>query len=204
MYKIFQLGLATAFFVNFIYSQTTWEMNRDIVSYDCDPACDTEVTKISIGPCFDTPGCAMPECCGIMSGTLTNISLTYVASINMASGTTHGYIVGLGVGSAVNQIQIPIPVTQVPNVAVTYDYNSCHYTQCPQEIGQTYRFDGIFTVPTTALSTLTLVANFVAQVKSDAPGTPVVVCKEIYARIVNPNFIPSIISILKNPILGGK
>lgn len=112
------------------------------------------MTDISIGPCFDTDGCEMPNCCGIKSGTLTNISLTYIASIPFQTATTHGFLEGVAIGSSENQILVPLPTIQVPNAVVTYDYNSCHYTTCPQVAGNKYRFDGMFTVPTTAVTTL--------------------------------------------------
>lgn len=76
-----------------------------------------------MGLCYDMPGCKMPECCSVKSGTFTNISLTYIASTPMTTGTTHGYLVGLGVGPSEKQLSLPIPVTQVPNLAVPYDYN---------------------------------------------------------------------------------
>lgn len=117
----------------------------------------TKIIEISIGPCYDTPGCTIPTCCGIISGKLTNISLTYVSSIPMTTGTTHGYLIGAGIGPTNNQLQIEMPrKVQVPNAVVAYDYNSCAHTVCPQVIGNTYRFDGIFTVPTTAVTTVVI------------------------------------------------
>lgn len=97
----------------------------------------------------------MPDCCGFTSGRLTNISLTYVAPFDMEEATTHGYIVGATVGDVKSPlIYVPVPTTQVPNLAVTYDYESCNWTFCPQKKGKVYRFDGLFTIPTTAVTTL--------------------------------------------------
>lgn len=78
----------------------------------------------------------------------------------MEEATTHGYIVGASVGDMKNPlIHVPIPTTQVPNMVVTYDYESCNWTPCPQKTGKVYRFDGLFTIPTTALTTLVMLRN---------------------------------------------
>ncbi|XP_037050600.1 uncharacterized protein LOC119084635 [Bradysia coprophila] len=200
MFTIFYIVAIVAKFAN---SQDIWNENRPIVSYECDPASPTVVTDITIGPCFDNWGCKMPNCCGIISGKLTNISLTYIASIASTTATTHGFLVGLAAGSAENQVFVPVENIQVPNAVVTYDYDSCRYTTCPQAVGNTYRFDGMFTVPTTAVTTMTLIAHFVAQLTSDEPGNPVIVCKKIMARIVNVDLIQSYIDVLKNAPFGG-
>lgn len=113
------------------------------------------MTSVSIDPCFDTDGCEMPHCCGIICGTLTNISLTYYAPFAFETATTHGFLEGVAIGSSDDsQVLVLVPIIQVPNAVVTYDYNSCNYTTCPQVAGNLYRFDGMFTVPTTAVTTV--------------------------------------------------
>ncbi|KAG4074568.1 hypothetical protein HA402_009702 [Bradysia odoriphaga] len=177
--------------------------NKEIENEECTWDAPDNVLSVSIGPCLDSPGCSMPDCCGFTSGRLTNISIIYVAPIDMVEATTHGYIVGASVGDMTNPlIHVPLPTTQVPNLAVTYDYESCNWTPCPQKAGKVYRFDGLFTIPTTALTTLVVNANFVAQVKSNAPGNPILFCRRIYARILNPEIARSVTAVLTNPLLG--
>ena len=56
---------------------------------DCTPGGETDTrptVAASFTPCADTPGCVMPECCGIVSGELTVLSLTYTATRNTTSG----------------------------------------------------------------------------------------------------------------------
>lgn len=112
----------------------------------------------TLGPCCDTPGCELPYCCGVISGRLTNLSFTYVASIPMTSGTRYGEIdsVGVGVGPVNNQIEDPLDLVAIESshLTVSFDEVACHHTVCPQEVGKVYRHDGTFTVSTPVQTTV--------------------------------------------------
>ena len=129
-------------------------------------------------PCADTPGCVMPECCGIVSGELTVLSLTYTATRNATSGVAQGLLTGValtaghkdivsGLLKMINPLKF-IPVT-VPNLAVAYSYDMCYKGPkqdwnvdfCPQVIGNNYTYEGYFLVPTNALTTSVCMITYV-------------------------------------------
>lgn len=107
----------------------------------------------------------MPDCCGVISGEITNITFTYVASINATGATTHGEFDAIGTGIGPTDDQIQLIAVEMPNLIIPYDSDACVYTQCPQTAGDTYTFSGVFTIPGTVVTTLVRV---------------VIICREHY------------------------
>ena len=145
--------------------------NSPIKSYECPGAqSGAKALKAMMTPCADTPGCVMPDCCGVVAGELTIMSFTYTATMNVTEGIAQGQIVGVtltaghkdllsGILKLINPLKF-VPVT-IPNLVVAYSYDMCYKGPkqdwnvdfCPQVIGNNYTYECYFMVPTRALTT---------------------------------------------------
>lgn len=114
-----------------------------------------------MGPCFDTPSCKIPRCCGIIAGRDSLFRIVYEAAVPLCNGTFNGNLGGIGLGKAVegceNQmLAVNLPLFQliVPPTLAGYSRTLCDQTTCPQVVGGTYTLDIPFRFITTLVTTL--------------------------------------------------
>ncbi|KAJ6631763.1 hypothetical protein Bhyg_17002 [Pseudolycoriella hygida] len=178
----------------------------------CGKPSKTPIIDSWMGPCYDTPGCEVPNCCGMVSGTKSIFGMTYNATVPMKSGTFHGQLGGAGIGDTAtgSKIGVGLPSLTIPGALASYEASACESTQCPQVVGETYTFNTTFKFPTSALTTAFVNCYFVVRIESDDADEPVL-CYGLYGRLVNANFFPRLRkfltetvenpgSLLKNPL----
>lgn len=114
-----------------------------------------------MGPCFNTPTCQIPTCCGIISGWDSLFRIVYEAKTPFRNGTFNGNLGGIGLGSATpgkdkQMLNVEIPGFQllVPPTLAGYSRKLCDQTDCPQRYGETYTLDIPFRFVTQLLGTL--------------------------------------------------
>ncbi|XP_037041877.1 uncharacterized protein LOC119078451 [Bradysia coprophila] len=180
-------------------------------SASCGEPSKTPILDFWMGPCYDTPGCKIPDCCGMVTGTQSNFGIKYNATVPMTSGTFHGQLGGVGIGNTDRkQIGVGIPSVTIPGAIASYETDACDSTECPQEVGNTYTFDMDFKFPTSALTTAFVNCHYVVRIESDDADTPAL-CYGCYGRLINSNLFPRLrkllketirnpVSILKNPL----
>lgn len=103
---------------------------------------------------MDTPGCAMPKCCGIISGLESWFLMEFDSPVKVKSGRFTGWIQGLGIGSSDDQTKLKLPILPVPGYQAQYDENACNSMKCPQEVGDTCKFKLRFKFPLAPLTSL--------------------------------------------------
>lgn len=119
-----------------------------------------------MGPCFNTPGCKIPRCCGIISGRDSLYRIEYEAEVPIKNGTFNGNLGGVAIGKAVEGCEdkffaLPLPAQiLVPTILPTYSRNLWEQTILPQKIGGKYRLDIPFRFITTALSTFVSINQY--------------------------------------------
>lgn len=123
----------------------------------------SELVKASVGPCYDTPGCKLPSCCGVISGVQSQISITYKASRPLNNGKAEAFFSALGIGSVDSELFIRIPSIKVPYIMATYYSDLCRYTKCPQVSVNTYTVTAPFKFITKALTTLVKLKEFILR-----------------------------------------
>lgn len=114
-----------------------------------------------MGPCFDTPSCKIPVCCGIISGRDSLFRIEYEADIDFKNGTFNGNLGGIALGRAVEgcedqllSIELPLFQITVPPTLAGYSRTLCDQTECPQKRGNQYTLDIPFRFVTTAMTSL--------------------------------------------------
>lgn len=113
-----------------------------------------------MGPCFDTPSCKIPKCCGIISGRDSLYRIIYKAEVPFENGTFNGNIGGIGIGEAVEGhdkelVDIEFPYQLLfPTYLAGYERDLCSQTTCPQKVDKIYKLDIPFRFITTAMTTL--------------------------------------------------
>lgn len=90
-----------------------------------------------MGPCMDTKGCAMPKCCGIISGRQSFFALKFKSPVVVKSGKFTGWLQGLHIGNVSDYMRIGIdPSLPVPARIAQYETDVCKSISCPQKKGQ--------------------------------------------------------------------
>lgn len=155
-----------------------------------------------MGPCFDTPSCKIPRCCGIISGRDSLFRIEYEADIDFKNGTFNGNLGGIALGKAVegceNQllsIELPLFQITVPPTLAGYSRTLCDQTECPQKCGKQYTLDIPFRFVTTAMTTLGIKASFVAEVITEKRQQAL--CWGLWAELVNADLVDSVDKTLK-------
>ncbi|XP_037042828.1 uncharacterized protein LOC119079111 [Bradysia coprophila] len=162
-----------------------------------------------MGPCFDTPTCKIPKCCGIITGRDSLFRIEYIADIDLNNGTFDGNLGAIGIGKAVRgcdkellAIELPLFQITVPPSLAGYSRTLCEQTQCPQKCGRRYVMDIPFRFVTTVLTTLGLKATFVAQVYNERGEQAL--CWGLWAELVNADLVESltktVTKITSNPL----
>lgn len=112
-----------------------------------------------MGPCYDTPSCRIPRCCGIVSGRDSLFRIVYEAAVPIKNGTFNGNLGGFGFGDAVEgcennflPLNLPFQVT-VPPTSAGYSRKLWDQTRCPQRVGGVYTLDIPFRFVTTLMTT---------------------------------------------------
>jgi hypothetical protein len=156
-----------------------------------------KLVKAWMGPCFDTPTCKIPRCCGIISGRDSLFRIEYEADIDLKNGTFNGNLGGIGLGKAVegceNQmLSIELPLFQiiVPPSLAGYSRTLCEQTCCPQKCGERYVLDVPFRFVTTAMTSLGIKASFVAEVINEKRQQAL--CWGLWAELVNAELVDSL------------
>jgi len=165
-----------------------------------------------MGPCFDTPSCKIPACCGIISGEESLFRIKYRANQNFTDGIFNGNLGGIALGNAVRgcekgllEIKLPLFQIIVPPTIAGYKRTLCDckktgqkgQTKCPQRAGQIYTLDIPFRFITRVITTFGLVkADFVAEVKTDSGETAL--CWGLYATLVSPQLVEYLLNIPKD------
>lgn len=90
-----------------------------------------------MGPCMDTKGCKMPDCCGIISGRQSFFAVLLKSPVIVRSGRFSGWLQGINIGNTTDHVRIPIdsPLT-VPGFLAQYEHDLCKSIECPRMIGQ--------------------------------------------------------------------
>ena len=114
-----------------------------------------------IGPCYNTPGCVLPECCGLVAGLSYNSSLTYKAIIDVTNGTFQAAFDNITVTTPTDDplsvfvplnVQAPQALFSVLEENTDFCYNPPNFTSnvCPQTVGTEYTYTAFGTVPLVA------------------------------------------------------
>ncbi|KAG4068159.1 hypothetical protein HA402_001584 [Bradysia odoriphaga] len=168
-----------------------------------------KLVRAWMGPCFDTPTCKIPRCCGIIAGRDSLFRIEYEADVDLNNGTFNGNLGAIGIGKAVegceNQllsIELPLFQITVPPSLGGYSRTLCEQSQCPQRRGRRYVLDVPFRFVTTALTTLGLKATFVAEVFNE--NEEQALCWGMWGELVNSDLVESltktVTKITSNPV----
>jgi len=169
----------------------------------CERGIHGRVVEAFMGPCFNTPGCKIPDCCGIIAGRESVFKIIYYATVPFTNGTFNGNLGGFALGPDGNQIEINLPIDiVVPPTLAGYGHNLCAQTKCPQRVGQRYELTIPFRFVTTVLTTLGIKNNFICEIKTNTGKTAV--CYGLWATLVNADLAKSVVktvdTVLRDPI----
>ncbi|KAJ6640044.1 hypothetical protein Bhyg_12793 [Pseudolycoriella hygida] len=149
-----------------------------------------------IGPCFNTPTCKIPRCCGIISGRDSLSRFVYEAGVPFSNGTYYGKIGGIAIGKAAEGsdgelLSIDLPTGPILLPVPGYSHNLCEQTTCPQEVGKTYTLDVPFRCITSLVTLLDVVKlNMVHEVITENGQSAL--CWGLHGTFVNPDAVKSV------------
>ena len=119
----------------------TQSILQPIHTYSCGLA---QNVQTSVANCYNTPGCVLPQCCGIIAGNLSALQVSFTSPLSINSGTAITYLSGVTLTSNQNDPLIHITRSPLdvlpPGQVLGQDTNVCDHTLCPQTAGVQYTY----------------------------------------------------------------